>query len=715
MVLARLSTQMMVNVLEKVLQVRIHADGVGNIPNGPALFVVNHFTRLETFILPYVLYKYAGIYGASLADSSLFGGALGKYLRANFTIPTNEPGRNRIIIGDMMCGRHSWIIYPEGSMIKNKKTFQDGEFLLDVPDRNGPPHTGAAVLALKAELTKRCYWQALKKGDHQTAQAIEERYHFTSPADISEQSLPIVPVNISYYPMRPGDNAISRLAKWIHGGLPSRIEEELQIEGNMLCSPTDISIYFDTPVDTHRYVQPWYGLSKRMLPLMSDQKRCDLLVASQRTRLTKRFMKSIYRKVAVNFDHIFCMSLRKSLACTVSRDHILRSCFVSAHKIRDLDDRRTHPSLSHNLIHLLTQDTFEPFTSIFECAKNEELIQEDGYHTWHINRAIQQQQHYGFHDIRLRHPTGVIANEIEALPKTCSIIDTTVNASDDHLRAETAATIFTIDNEDFSRDYDSYYHDELSVSRDQGRPFHMHNDQHQTGIILSHGYMAAPGEMRELALHLFKHGYNVYGVRLKGHGTAPQNLESVSWHDWYSSYLRGLAVLRQQNTRIIAGGFSMGGLLALLCTARHPTLIDGTFCINSPMKLMDPMSVFVPAVALWNKVMSNFDNVRMDYVSNEPEFPDTNYKRNSVHGLNELDTLITTCKDELPHITQPCCIIQADKDPTVKPESADIINDGISSEQKYRHVLNHKRHVIVRGPSVQQVHPLIHTFINACG
>ncbi len=48
--------------------VRVH--GIQNVPDQPVLYVVNHFTRMETVIMPYIIKKHLGMFPLSLADAS---------------------------------------------------------------------------------------------------------------------------------------------------------------------------------------------------------------------------------------------------------------------------------------------------------------------------------------------------------------------------------------------------------------------------------------------------------------------------------------------------------------------------------------------------------------------------------------------------------------------------------------------------------------------
>ncbi len=77
------TTQIALKMLEKVINAEIHIDGKEYLDlssQHPVIFVVNHFTRAETFILPYVMYKETNKIPHSLADGSLFHGRFGEFL-----------------------------------------------------------------------------------------------------------------------------------------------------------------------------------------------------------------------------------------------------------------------------------------------------------------------------------------------------------------------------------------------------------------------------------------------------------------------------------------------------------------------------------------------------------------------------------------------------------------------------------------------------------
>ena len=94
------------NLLEKLLGTRFTISGVEKIPNNPVMFVANHFTRSETFFVPYLINKATGRHVRCLADSKIFFGAFGRFLRSVGTVSTKDPNRDNIIVDDLVNGAY---------------------------------------------------------------------------------------------------------------------------------------------------------------------------------------------------------------------------------------------------------------------------------------------------------------------------------------------------------------------------------------------------------------------------------------------------------------------------------------------------------------------------------------------------------------------------------------------------------------------------------
>ena len=71
-----------INVMERLFKAAVHIHGVEEIPDGVILFVVNHFTRLETLILAYEFYKLTGKRGVDVIVDNVGAATINTSMRA---------------------------------------------------------------------------------------------------------------------------------------------------------------------------------------------------------------------------------------------------------------------------------------------------------------------------------------------------------------------------------------------------------------------------------------------------------------------------------------------------------------------------------------------------------------------------------------------------------------------------------------------------------
>ena len=243
-------SSMLIGVIRKLSGAHITISGE-ELPDSPVLFVANHFTRFETFVVPHMLYEKHGRASRSLAADSVFVGLLGRFMRSVGTISNKHKERDDIILEDLLTGRADWVIYPEGYMVKNKRiTFDMGEFCTHSPQYEGPVHTGAAAIALKTKILQTKAKDPDKEGFKHfcTAMGIEKEKINT------ELNIKVVPVSITYYPVRPGKN---RFLIWVDSIVhqrDTRLFEELEIEVNPLMD-ANMNIRFGKAIELNSYVE----------------------------------------------------------------------------------------------------------------------------------------------------------------------------------------------------------------------------------------------------------------------------------------------------------------------------------------------------------------------------------------------------------------------------------------------------------------------------
>lgn len=102
----------------------------------------------------------------------------------------------------------------------------------------------------------------------------------------------------------------------------------------------------------------------------------------------------------------------------------------------------------------------------------------------------------------------------------------------------------------------------------------------RTGVLLIHGLTGTPNEMRVLAKGLHRRGFTVYAVQLAGHCGTQDDLLATRWQDWLDSVCRGAELLARRVDRVVAGGLSMGAVLALALAQARPDLVAGVVALS---------------------------------------------------------------------------------------------------------------------------------------
>ena len=704
-------------VLEKVLGSKFTVNGIEDLPNQPILFVSNHFTRFETFVVPYLIYKNTGRQVRCLADSGLYYGTLGKFLNSVGTISTKNINRDNIILKDLITARHDWMIYPEGSMIKSKETKKESRFINYTPDRIGHVRTGSSVLALKSQLYRNDIVEAfdLKKTDvleeFKKSIGVEYQEYFR------QTNTYIVPLSISYYPIRPGNNSIKNMAARLVNKIPSQVAEELEIEGNLLLD-ADINLSFGAPVHLGEYVKSVRGLIYQ-IPIIKNHTKTNFILKYFKHRLTNDFMNKIYSDLQINLDHLFSAALYHIPEIEIEIDHLKRVIYLSAVQMKKYGKYRLNHSVDEESLYKIFIDEphFE-FDSAFELAKKQGLISELEGGKIKINKEGFSKK-YDFHEIRRENTLKVIVNEFFLLERANNIVIKISKIPDHDLRKKVFHEIHHADLQDFESDYNTYFDKDFSKEKSVGSPFFLDVKNNlavakKVAILVCHGYKSAPKEVEELAKFVNDLGLAVYGVRLKGHGTTPINMKYTTWIDWYNSMQHGYAALRNYYPKVVIIGFSTGGLLGLLSCAKKHSQVAGIISINSALKLLDIRTRFVPGINIWNEMLQklSIEKSKMEYVDDRPENPQINYSRNYLKAVAQLDHLMKKCDESLSNISTPALIIQAKRDPVVNPISGKIVFEKIKSENKFLFEPDFSNHCIINGDNKGEVFESIRSFLS---
>ena len=684
-----------------------------NLPDGPTIFVINHFTRIETLLLPYHLHRLTGKPIWSLAAAELFVGRLGLMLEQVGAVSTRSPHRDRLMVKTLLTGEANWIIFPEGRMVKSKKIFEKGRFIVSHDGGTHAPHTGAATLALRTEFYRQRMADMINRNPVE-AQRLATWFDLPAPDRTSRLATRIIPVNVTYYPLRVKENALSRLAGHFVGDLPERLAEEIMTEGAMLLAGVDMDIRFGAPIAidrwlSHRRIQRDIRSLKTIG--FDDAIPARHLMRLQAFKIMRHYMAAIYRLTTVNHDHLLACCLINTPGRHLDTDNWKRRTFLASQPNGHTRDLFFHSSFDQDQVHLLTDDRYDKVSEFLNLALEKKVVAVHGSQIVKNRRRLAAA--LDFHRSRIDHPIAVIANEVEPLTRLQRRIRRLCWQPGFWLRRTIARLLIQRAEKDFDLDYDAFVDLDTAKPREVGRPFLIKGDRRRVGVVLAHGYLAAPAEVRELAHYLGKMGFWVYVPRLKGHGTTPEDLAGCTFQDWIDSMDAGYAVISNLCRRVVAGGFSTGAGLALDLAQRIPA-VAGVFAVSAPLRLHDIAARLVPAVDAWNRIMTRFhlEDAKKTFVDNHPENPHINYFKNPISGVRELELLMASLEPRLPQITAPTLVIQSREDPVVDPKGTEKLFTMLGSEDKQMVMFNFQRHGILQGPGAGRVYRTIGEFVD---
>lgn len=711
---AYLATGSMIRLMQSLSRARVIIHNEKHIPGDSIVFVVNHFTRIETLLLPYHIYNLTALPVWSLADYSFFEGPFSGFLENVGAVSTRNPDRDRLMVKSLLTREANWIIYPEGCMVKHKNNALDRPFFFPSSKGVRPhAHSGAAALALRTEFYRQRLIRLVERGDPEAAR-LQGLFKINDLRPVLAGKTWIVPVNITYYPVRARENLLSRLAERYIDNISEQLREEFLTEGTMLFSGVDIDINFGQPIDVRQSLTQ--AIIERDMFSASPINLDDTLPSSQQMRreaghLMRQYMADIYRMTTVNHDHLFASLLKARLFSDISEDDFRRRVFLLASRELRKTDVFRHHSMESSQVALLTDDRYGKYREFAELARETGVVQLDGGQLTKTDTKFSSHLH--LHRARIDNPLAVIANEMAPLSALQQRVRKIAWLPDIVIRYQVARLLFRQANQEFLGDYRTFYQPGESKERNVGAPLLLRGKTRNLGVVLVHGFLAAPLEMAELAEYLNGKGLWVYVVRLKGHGTSPEDLAIRTGREWLESVDGGYALMSAICRRVVIGGFSFGAGLALDCAIRVKKAA-GVFAVCPPLRLLDISSRLVPAVTVWNKLMDLIacQGEKKEFVEIAVEHPHINYQRLPVAGVRELQLFMRRLKPKLADLKAPVLVVQAEGDPVVDPAGTRLLYEKLGSKDKQYRSFDFKRHGILCGAGAQRVHEVIGEFID---
>ena len=323
----------------------------------------------------------------------------------------------------------------------------------------------------------------------------------------------------------------------------------------------EVDIRFGPPIKIADYLHNSFiesDLTSRRKIVFSKQICSAPVIKTASLSILQRFMADVYGMTTLNYDHIFT-GLVKYMPPTPEGidpyDLRCRAYLAITERVRSLD-RCLHDAFYDNQIHLLTDDKYKRFSTFLKTAiKTGVLYEKEGRL---FKNPDKLNEGSSFQGVRMENPLSVVANEVEPLPEILRYLKNFAAKSAVEIDQQIGHSLTGKVFKEYDLDFQKFHTPENTFEKDAGRPILFDPGKGRPGILLIHSYLTSPKEMKPLAAFLSALGYTVFVPRLKGHGTAPEDLSQTNFQDWIDSMEEGLIILKHRTPSVVVGGFSTG-------------------------------------------------------------------------------------------------------------------------------------------------------------
>ena len=692
------------------LKVKIELKGTEKKIKDGEIFVLNHFSRFETFIPQYLIYEKTKSYCCSVTHSEFFKGdeTLAKLLLDIGGIPHDSKKLFPILAYQILKGQKV-IIFPEGGMVKDRKVIKEqDEYKIYSRTREQwrAQHTGAAILGIAVEFYKYLIRLAIEKNDEKKLEFwnTELGINNNELRELAFKKTIITPLNITFYPIRLTENIIFKGIKLFYPGIKHRHYEELLIESNIIFKNTEMTINIGDTINIGKFcdyeifetiqLNKIYKNSSYLFDIRQSKEPHEINLFNKfvewSEKIRDQYSHSMYFAVTINLSHLaagLIVQLYKNNQYKINKKEFRSLLYIVVKRIQclqtfELQDSVNSPYAYENLMYENTKN----LNRFIMLGINADLLEESGADYIFKEKLLKE---FELDEVRIENPISVYANEILVLPKIKEIINDSISDEqadkhsipnclfDDELRIfKFEKENAEIQNKNIGSSNSSFLKKilEKETATADPTPFFFVSKKNSQSILLIHGLLASPAEIKPFAEYIYGQGFNVIGVRLIGHGTSPILLSDLHWEEWYRSVLRCYQILEIISEQIHVVGFSTGGALGLKLAIDQYN-IKSTTAICVPIKFNNPNMMLISLLHGVNRLSQwvTTKDVFKDFYINDTEHPHINYRHVPVSALYQLRLLIEVVENNLDKINCPVTLIQGTNDPVVDPVSSKIL------------------------------------------
>ena len=193
--------------------------------------------------------------------------------------------------------------------------------------------------------------------------------------------------------------------------------------------------------------------------------------------------------------------------------------------------------------------------------------------------------------------------------------------------------------------------------RNWNRSFVLSHAEPVAGAVLLHGLSDSPYSLRALGQQLHDQQFEVIGLRLPGHGTAPAGLKNVSWHDFVAAVRLAVTSMRARigpDRPLYLVGYSNGAALAVDYSL---AVLEGK---NMPpangLVLLSPaiQAPGIAAYAIWQARFSRLSGLeKLGWTDIRPEFDPYKYNSFTVNAGDQIYQLTENISTRINRLAGP--------------------------------------------------------------
>ena len=219
------------------------------------------------------------------------------------------------------------------------------------------------------------------------------------------------------------------------------------------------------------------------------------------------------------------------------------------------------------------------------------------------------------------------------------------------------ARIDAADRRKINRFSDDSLTDPRSYPKNWNRTFVLSQHDAVAGAVMLHGLSDSPYSMRSVGQLLHERQFEVIGLRLPGHGTAPAGLANVSWHDFVAAVRIAVTSMRDRlgpDHPLYLVGYSNGAALAvhyalaMLEDADMPA-VDGLVLLSPAIEAPG-----IAAYAIWQARFSRLSGLeKLGWTDIQAEFDPYKYSSFTVNAGDQIYQLTQDIAARMKRLSGP--------------------------------------------------------------